>query len=64
MSDKDMSSLVVIKVDFEIPIDFDCEDEEDRFEACENIVRGLFESLHQVKKLLLANGVCLMVSFS
>ena len=61
---KDMSSLVVIKVDFEIPIDFDCEDEEDLFEACENIVRGLFESLHQVKKLLLANGVCLMVSFS
>ena len=61
---KDMLALVKVKVDFEIDIDFEGEDEEeDLFKACENIVREHFESLHQVKKLVIGKW-CLMVSFS
>jgi len=61
---KDMLALVMVKVNFEIDIDFEGEDEEeDLFKACENIVRELFESLHQVKRLVIGKW-CLMVSFS
>nr|POE89077.1 hypothetical protein CFP56_57278 [Quercus suber] len=58
---KDVSALVEVKVDFEIEINFESEEEEgDLSKACENIVRELFESLHQVKKLLVGKW-CLMV---
>ncbi|XP_030963611.1 F-box protein At5g03100-like [Quercus lobata] len=46
---KDLSALVEVKVDFEIPIEDDIE-EDDQTKYCEseNVVRELFESLQQV----------------
>ena len=57
---KDLSALVEVKVDFEIPIE---EDDQTKYCEIENVVRELFESLQQVKKLFVGQW-CLLVSFS
>ena len=57
---KDLSALVEVKVDFEIPIE---EDDQTKYCESENVVRELFESLQQVKKLFVGQW-CLLVSFS
>ncbi|KAL4628827.1 hypothetical protein ACB092_05G266300 [Castanea dentata] len=50
---KNASALVEVRVDFEIRMEYeDEEQEEDHYKNCENVVRELFESLHQVKKLI------------
>ncbi|KAL0012665.1 hypothetical protein SO802_007773 [Lithocarpus litseifolius] len=58
---KNASALVEVRVDFEIIMEYeDEEQEEDHFKNCENVVRELFESLHQVKKLIVGRW-CLKV---
>ena len=56
---------LVAKLDFEIPDPDEIETDEDWdyiCKSCENIVRELFESLHQVKKLV--GKWCLLVGLS
>ena len=63
---KDVLALVEVNLDFEIPELVQTETDEDWDDICkgyENIVRELFESLHQVKKLIVGKW-CLMVGSS
>jgi len=63
---KDVLTLVEVKLDFEIPEPDETEtddDWDDICKGCENIVREHFESLHQVKKLIVGKR-CLLVGLS
>ncbi|XP_065624037.1 putative F-box/FBD/LRR-repeat protein At1g78760 [Quercus suber] len=57
---KNASALVEVRVDFEIPMEYEDEEQEYHYKDCENVVRELFESLHQVKKFIVGKW-CLMV---
>ncbi|XP_050289048.1 putative F-box protein At1g49610 isoform X2 [Quercus robur] len=58
---KNASALVEVRLDFEITMEYEEEEqEEDHYKNCENVVRELFESLHQVKKLIVGRW-CLKV---
>ncbi|XP_075666009.1 putative F-box protein At1g49610 [Castanea sativa] len=59
----DLSALVEVKVDFEIPIEDDIEeDNQTKYCESENVVRELFESLQQVKKLFVGEWCLLELS--
>ena len=63
---KDVLALVEVNLDFEIPEPNQTETDEDWDDICkgyENIVRELFENLHQVKKLIVGKW-CLLVGLS
>ena len=63
---KDVLALVEVNLDFEIPELVQTETDEDWDDICkgyENIVRELFENLHQVKKLIVGKW-CLLVGLS
>lgn len=61
---KNASALVEVRVDFEMTMEYEDEEEaEDHYKNCENVVRQLFESLHQVKKLIVGRW-CPKVGFS
>lgn len=61
---KNASALVEVRVDFEMTMEYEDEEEaEDHYKNCENVVRELFESLHQVKKLIVGRW-CPKVGFS
>ncbi|KAK7832581.1 hypothetical protein CFP56_026283 [Quercus suber] len=57
---KNASALVEVRIDFEIPMEYEDEEQEYHYKDCENVVREVFESLHQVKKLIVGKW-CLMV---
>ena len=60
---KNASALVEVRIDFEIPMEYDNEEQKCHYKDCENVVRELFEDLHQVKKLIVGKW-CLMVGSS
>ena len=61
---KNASALVEVRVDFEITMEYeDEEQEEDHYKNCENVVRELLKSLNQVKKLIVGRW-CVKVGFS
>ena len=61
---KNASALVEVRIDFEIPMEYDDEEQKEyHYKDCENVVRELFENLHQVKKLIVGKW-CLMVCSS
>ena len=61
---KNASALVEVRVDFEITMEYEEEEqEEDHYKNCENVVRELLKSLNQVKKLIVGRW-CVKVGFS
>ena len=60
---KDRSVLVEVKLDFELPIEYEFEDEEGVCMEYVEIVSELFENLRQVKKLTVGKW-CIMVGSS
>ena len=60
---KNASALVEVRIDFEIPMEYDNEEQKCHYKDCENVVRELFKNLHQVKKLIVGKW-CLMVGSS